>query len=184
MTEQDLKQTIKRIAVEHFNQSGYYGTTIRTIAREAGCSLPMVYYYYKSKKELFHEIIKIDYFTLLKREAERLDSTSILKFYTDFILNVMNLDEYEKKIYRLGIKVYLSFDGDIELLALMEAWEASIFPRHAAIILPHLKNKVDAEARVRTLMHLLENLIEGIVVKNRVMTETQIREELSIVLEG
>jgi len=50
MIETDLKIKIKQIAVEHFNNSGYHGSTIRNIAKEAGCSLPMVYYYYKSKK--------------------------------------------------------------------------------------------------------------------------------------
>lgn len=184
MTDQDLKQTIKRIAVEHFNRSGYHGTTIRTIASEAGCSLPMVYYYFKSKKELFHEIIKEDYFGILKRESERLDSSSMLDFYTNFILNVMHLNSYEKKIYRLGIKVYLSFDGDDELLSLMEAWEASIIPRHSAILLPHFKGRADAQVRIRTLMHLMENLIEGIVVKSKVMSEEEIRQEISIVLGG
>ena len=62
---QDLKSTIKRIAVEQFNRNGYHGTTIRTIAKEAECSLPMVYYYFSSKKDLFHEIIRKDYFDLL-----------------------------------------------------------------------------------------------------------------------
>jgi AcrR family transcriptional regulator len=182
MTDQDLKPIIKRIAVENFNRNGYHGTTIRTIASEADCSIPMVYYYFKSKKDLFHEIIKNDYFAILKREAARLDTKDIVDFYTRFILNIMNLSEYEKKIYRLGIKVYLSFDGDEELLALMEAWEASIIPRHYQLIFPHLKDPSKAETIVRTLMHLLENLIESIVVKNRTMTEKEIREELSIVL--
>jgi AcrR family transcriptional regulator len=44
----DLKLKIKTIAVEHFNKDGYHGATIRNIANEAQCSLPMVYYYYKS----------------------------------------------------------------------------------------------------------------------------------------
>ncbi len=184
MNDHDLKQTIKNIAVDLFNKNGYHGTTIRTIASEAGCSLPMVYYYYTSKKDLFHEIIKVDYFGILKRESERLDSSSMVDFYTNFILNVMHLNSYEKKIYRLGIKVYLSFDGDEELLSLMEAWEASILPRHSAILLPHLKGRADAHIRIRTLMHLLENLIEGIVVKNKVMSEEEIRQEISIVLVG
>lgn len=182
MIEHDLRQIIKRIAVENFNRNGYHGTTIRTIASEANCSLPMVYYYYKSKKDLFHEIIKKDFFAMLKRESEQLESNSIVNFYTHFLLRIMKLSDYEKKIYRLGISVYLSFDGDKELIALMDAWEASIIPRHYQLVLPHVKDISKAEIIVRTLMHLLENLIECIVVKNRTMTEQEIREELSLVL--
>lgn len=183
MHDQDLKHTIKRIAVENFNRNGYHGTTIRTIASEAECSIPMVYYYYKSKHDLFHEIIKKDYFAILRREAEHLEISNIVDFYTQFILNIMKLSDYDRKIYRLGINVYLSFDGDEELLALMETWEASIIPRHYKLVLPHLKDTSRAEIIVRTLTHLLENLIEGIVVKHRFMTEKEIREELSLVLE-
>lgn len=179
---QDLKSTIKRIAVEQFNRNGYHGTTIRTIAKEAECSLPMVYYYFSSKKDLFHEIIRTDYFHILDREAQKLKTTDILDFYTDFIVNVMNLDEHDRMVYRLGVKVYLSFDGDEDLLAVMEAWEASIVPRHYQLILPHLKDASNPKARVRTLMHLLENLIERVVVKNQTLVEQEIREELAIVL--
>ena len=70
MVENDLKTKIKEVAVNHFNRDGYYGATIRNITRDVNCSLPMVYYYYQSKKDLFHEIIKKDYFDLLKRQAE------------------------------------------------------------------------------------------------------------------
>ncbi|MHC1692452.1 MAG: TetR/AcrR family transcriptional regulator [Sphaerochaetaceae bacterium] len=184
MMEQDLRQTIKMIAVDHFNKHGFYGTTIRNIANEAGCSLPMVYYYYKSKKELFHEIIRKDYFEILEREAKRLKPHDILDFYTTFIGNIMNLSEFEKKIYRLGIKVYLSFDGDEELLSLMNAWEASIVPRHFELIVPHLEEKDDAEVIVRTFIHVLENMIERIIVKNQSLTEHEVREELAILLRG
>ncbi len=182
MFDPNLKDTIKKIAIDHFNLDGYHGTTIRTIAKEADCSLPMVYYYFKNKKDLFHEIIKKDYFDILKREAEKLETGDILDFYCNFLKNITNLSEYDKKIYRLGIKVYLSFDGDAELLGMMEAWEASIIPRHHQLILPHLQDTTKAEAVVRTLIHLLENLIEGIVVKHRSLTEQEIREELAIVL--
>jgi len=178
----NLKNTIKKIAVDYFNRDGYHGTTIRQIAKEAECSLPMVYYYYKSKKDLFHEIIKKDYFEILKREAEKLKIGDIVDFYCDFLRNINNLSEYDKKVYRLGIKVYLSFDGDDELLGIMEAWEATIIPRHHQLILPYMEATTNAEVVVRTLVHLLENLIEGIVVKNRSFVEQEIREELAIVL--
>ena len=36
--------------MEHFNRNGYHGTTIRSIAGDVGCSLPMIYYYPNNKK--------------------------------------------------------------------------------------------------------------------------------------
>ncbi|MDI9375256.1 MAG: TetR/AcrR family transcriptional regulator, partial [Thermotogota bacterium] len=69
MAEKDLKERIKEVAVEHFNRNGYHGTTIRNIANDVGCSLPMIYYYYKNKKELFDEIIKKEFFSIIKKQA-------------------------------------------------------------------------------------------------------------------
>ena len=59
MTDKELRERIKETAVDHFNRHGYHGTTIRNIAKEVNCSLPMIYYYFNNKKELFDEMIFI-----------------------------------------------------------------------------------------------------------------------------
>lgn len=184
MTDTDLRSRIKEVAVDHFNSNGYYGTTIRNIAKDVNCSLPMIYYYFNNKKELFDEIIKKDYFDLLKRQAAELKADNIIDFYTEFVYGLNNLSSYNKRVYRLGIKVYLSFDGDDELMEIMDKWEKTILPRNYQIIKPHLKGMDDEMAIVRTLVHLLENLIISIVVKDRFLSEEEIREEISIVLRG
>jgi AcrR family transcriptional regulator len=183
MADTDLRERIKEVAVEHFNTNGYYGTTIRNIAKDVNCSLPMIYYYYKSKKELFDEIIKKEFFNLVKRQASLLKIDNIIDFYTKFIYDLNFLSNYDKKVYRLGIKVYLSFDGDDELIKLMDEWEKSILPRHYQILKPYIKNVDNEVAIVRTLVHLLETMIESIVVKNRYLSEDEIREEIAIVLQ-
>ena len=84
--ESDLRAKIKEIAVDHFNQNGYHGATIRNIAKDVNCSLPMVYYYFNSKQELFHEIIKKDYFEILSRHSRQIRNNDIVEFYTQYIL--------------------------------------------------------------------------------------------------
>ncbi len=184
MTGKDLRDRIKEVAVEHFNAHGYHGTTIRNIAGDVNCSLPMIYYYFNNKKELFDEIIKKEFFNLIKRQASQLKSDDIIDFYTEFIYHLNHLGSYDKQVYRLGIKVYLSFDGDEELMNLMDEWEKSILPRHREILKPYTKNMINEKAKVRTLVHLLETLIINIVVKNRYLAEDEIREEIAIVLQG
>ncbi len=184
MTAQDLKIRIKQAAVDQFDRDGYHGTTIRNIAKAVDCSLPMVYYYYQSKQELFHEIIKQDYFDLLKRHAGQIKTDSILDFYTEYVYQLHFLSDFDKKVYRLGVKVYLSFDGDNDLQEIMDKWEKSILPRHYQLVLPHLKDVKNGAILVRTLVHLLENLVESIVVKSRSMTREEIREELAVILAG
>lgn len=177
-----MRQRIKEVAVEHFNANGYHGTTIRNIANGVNCSLPMIYYYYNNKKELFDEIINKEFFNLLEKQTSVLKIDSVVDFYTKFIYDLNSLSNYEKKVYRLGIKVYLSFDGDEELMNIMDEWERSIIPRHRQILRPYLGSANNEQAVVRTLVHLLESMIENIVVKNRYLPEDEIREEIAIVL--
>ena len=184
MTGKDLRERIKEVAVKQFNANGYHGTTIRNIAKDVDCSLPMIYYYYNNKKELFDEIIKKDYFNLIKKQASQLKDENIIDFYTHFIYSLNTLNDYDKLVYRLGIKIYLSFDGDEELMNLMDEWEKGILPRHREILKPYTKNMNNEKAIVRTLVHLLETLIVDIVVKNRYLSENEIREEITIVLQG
>jgi len=184
MVDKDLKERIKEAAVEHFNRNGYHGTTIRNIANDVNCSLPMIYYYYKSKKELFDEIIKKDFFNLIKRQVSLLNMNNVIDFYTKFVYDLNALSSYDKQVYRLGIKVYLSFDGDEELMGIMDEWEKTILPRHYKILQHYLKNTDNGIAVVRTLIHLLETMIENIIVKNRYLPQEEIREEISIVLRG
>ena len=182
MPDQDLKKRIKLAAVDQFDRDGYHGTTIRNIAKAVDCSLPMVYYYYQSKQELFHEIIRQDYFELLRRHASQLKTESILDFYTEYVYQLHFLSDYDKKVYRLGVKVYLSFDGDSELNEIMDKWEKSILPRHYQLVMPHLAGVKNGVVLVRALVHLLENLVESIVVKNRTLPREEIREELAVIL--
>jgi len=184
MIEKALREQIKEVAVEHFNANGYHGTTIRNIAKDVNCSLPMIYYYYKNKKELFDEIIKKEYFNLLEKQASLLKIDNIINFYTKFIYDLNSLSNYDKQVYRLGVKVYLSFDGDEELMNHMDEWEKSILPRHCKILKPYMKNVNNEKVVVRTLVHLLETMIINIVVKNRYLPEDEIREEISIVLQN
>jgi AcrR family transcriptional regulator len=181
---QAFKDSIKAVAVRHFDRDGFHGTTIRNIAREAGCSLPMVYYYYQSKQALFHEIIAQDYFALIGRLARQRSETDALDFYTQFVRSVCELDAHDRMIYRLGVKVYLGFDGDDALFAIMDEWERSIMPRHFERLSPMLEGRENPEAVVRALVHLLENLIESIVVKQRQLCEADIRGELAVILRS
>lgn len=48
-----MREQIKRVAESQFIARGYDGTTMRSIAKEAGCDPAMVSYYFGSKQRLF-----------------------------------------------------------------------------------------------------------------------------------
>ncbi len=183
MKEENLKNRIKEAAVELFNRNGFHGTTIRSIAGDVGCSLPMIYYYYKNKKELFDEIVKRDYFQLLNKQELNLESGGVIEGYTRLIHSLNSLSSYDKRLYRLGIKVYLSFDGDAEHIQDMDTYEEAVYVSHAARIKPHLVESADCNLIAHTLMHLIDTLLMEIVVKGKTLPEDQIRREISLILE-
>lgn len=72
----DRKESIFEAAVHCFNESGYYETTIDTIAERARISKGGIYYHFKSKKELFLELFRYrvnKYFNFLKQYTADID---------------------------------------------------------------------------------------------------------------
>jgi AcrR family transcriptional regulator len=67
------KEKIFKAAVKCFNDKGYYETTIDAIAAKAKASKGLIYYYFKSKKELFLELFQYrvsKYFEQIKKYIE------------------------------------------------------------------------------------------------------------------
>lgn len=52
------KDKILRSALTLFSLYGYYGTNIDDIGKLANCSRGLLYHYFNSKEELFHELMK------------------------------------------------------------------------------------------------------------------------------
>jgi len=53
-----LKEKIILTALKHFARRGYENTTMNDIAKDLQITKPALYYYFKSKKELYNEIFK------------------------------------------------------------------------------------------------------------------------------
>ena len=49
----ERREEILTVAVEHFAEGGYHGTSTEVIAREAGISQPYLFRLFRTKKELF-----------------------------------------------------------------------------------------------------------------------------------
>ncbi|MEQ8680886.1 MAG: helix-turn-helix domain-containing protein, partial [Cyclobacteriaceae bacterium] len=55
--DKKTEDTIKQVARAMFVQKGFTGTTTREIASEAGTNLALVNYYFRSKEQLFKQIM-------------------------------------------------------------------------------------------------------------------------------
>src|SRR3954463_7579153 len=52
----DTRATILDAAEDLFSKHGFYGVTIREVAREAGVDTALVHYYFGAKRELFDAV--------------------------------------------------------------------------------------------------------------------------------
>jgi AcrR family transcriptional regulator len=101
----DIAQRITAAARERFLREGVDGASLRGIAEEAGTNIGMVYYYFKTKDELFLAVIEDVYERLLLDIVAALDpqlmpEQRILKLYERFAA----LDEREFAVVRLMMR--------------------------------------------------------------------------------
>ncbi len=85
MSADDVKDTIVRSATIHFSKYGFRKTTMDEIARHIHKAKGVLYYYFKSKEELFNEVLRQELdkvkVELMKISSGNEDSLTILKKY-------------------------------------------------------------------------------------------------------
>ncbi len=85
MSEVDVKNLIVESATKFFSKYGFYKTTMDEIAKNIHKAKGVLYYYFKSKEELFNEVLKQE-LSKVKAELSKItssgkDSLTILKKY-------------------------------------------------------------------------------------------------------
>jgi AcrR family transcriptional regulator len=85
MSDIDVKSLIVEAATKYFSKYGFYKTTMDEIAKHIHKAKGILYYYFKSKEELFNEVLKQE-LGKIKTELSKItnrdtDSLSILKEY-------------------------------------------------------------------------------------------------------
>ncbi|MFA6334003.1 MAG: helix-turn-helix domain-containing protein [Bacteroidales bacterium] len=118
MSEIEVKSLIVESATRTFSKFGFYKTTMNEIARHIHKAKGVLYYYYKSKEDLFNEVLKQE-LNIVKVELNKIvdneeDSLVILKTYILSRLKLLSksinyretlkADFFEKYIFVKGVK--------------------------------------------------------------------------------
>lgn len=85
MSERDVKQQIIEAATKYFSKYGFHKTTMEEIAKHIHKAKGVLYYYFRSKEELFNEVLKLE-LNQVKSELNKIlengsDSLSMIKDY-------------------------------------------------------------------------------------------------------
>lgn len=174
----DMKTKIINVAVNLFSKLGFYGTTIRDIAKEANCSLSMVYYYFKNKEELFYEVAYNEFIKLNKKlDEETPPSDDIKLLYINAMTKRLRLQGYEKNVYKLALKTYYSDASKSEVYQRLSQWQQERM-EFANI---NLKRFLGIEDKLlgNMLSRIFENIITKAVLLDYNVDEDQSIEELN-----
>lgn len=91
--KEDAKEKIIVAATELFTSKGYEKTKIEDIAKKAGLTRMMVYYYFESKQEILSTIIR----NLFKEALNKLETTDFDLLSTDQFMDKINEVLSDKK---------------------------------------------------------------------------------------
>ena len=130
----DIKGRITAAARERYLREGVDGASLRSIAEDAGTSIGMVYYYFKTKDELFFAVIEDVYQDLLRDILAALDPAiapeqRVLKLYE----RLAAMDAREFAVVRLMLREALI--SSERLIRIARRFEQGHIPQLLATLL-------------------------------------------------
>ncbi|MDQ0115152.1 TetR/AcrR family transcriptional regulator [Paenibacillus harenae] len=79
------RETIVRVSFQLFLRKSFKEVTIKEIVENAGVSQGAFFHYFKTKDELFLEIVENSLQTMLDMHFTKFDNSSLYKYYHDYI---------------------------------------------------------------------------------------------------
>jgi AcrR family transcriptional regulator len=80
------KEVILSAALEIFLENGYESTSVRSISHKVGCEVGLIYYYFKTKEELFDQAL-LAYYAKTEIEMNEISeqSTATVEKFIDYL---------------------------------------------------------------------------------------------------
>lgn len=170
-----MKENIRYHAIRLFDKNGFHGTSMRDVGNAAGCKTPTVYHHFKSKENLFDEVVREGYIDMLARLRKELPETMSPQDYcTAVIIQKKHLSEEDLLVHRIAIKTWLGCEGCDEVRQKLIEWEAVRNKRNEEL----LSNVVSSSVWVKIITRTFMNLVERIILFNEYISDDEIKEEV------
>jgi AcrR family transcriptional regulator len=181
MTEMTPKERILENAVSMFSKKGYHGTSMRELAAASGCSLPTMYYHYKSKNDLFEEIV-INQFLLINEKMNSSLHTGMNPedIYFQVIKSKMELEGFDREVYKLALKVWLGFEGEGTARDKIREWEQKRAEANRSIIGKAVADDDLRDDVTEILINYTENIIKKIILMDEKFDDDRLKRQLDL----
>lgn len=178
----DVRQSIIKHAVSMFSLKGFYGVSIRDIAKEVGCSIPMLYYYFKNKEDLFYDVCYKEYVDLNKRLTGELEmEKDIVELYVESIYRRVNLKGQDRQVFTLALKTRLGANGDLDVVKDLRTYEKSRF-EYAHYLVKKYFN-CDDPIYGNIIARVASNIVQKSILYGEVIDKESIHKEISKVFD-
>ncbi|MEM7181383.1 MAG: TetR/AcrR family transcriptional regulator [Spirochaetota bacterium] len=113
--QKNSKELILGAAVTAFAKLGFYGTSIRSIAKTSGCKQPTIYHFFGNKENLFWVSLRVTHLTFKRRMLQQLQNKSSLQEELVAIVNgILQIHEKEPQGINLLFKLIYTSPPDIQ----------------------------------------------------------------------
>lgn len=171
---------IEQVAFRYFLEKGYEATNLRMISDEVGIKAASIYFYYRSKSDLFFQIINGVFQRQLDvsvQSVNKLEHPEPLEqlyvMFRDKILDGMNNSSEYK--FRLRYRMFPATELTVEIREIYEKWDLLDFEVYKPVLQGLIHNSgTYSERNVKSIYHqyirvlysiLYERIISGIAIK-------------------
>lgn len=181
MTEGNAKDRVLENAVNLFSVKGFHGTSMRDIANASGCSLPTLYYHYKSKSELFEEIVVNQFLKITEKMNRQLDiNATSEEIYFQVLKTRKELKGFEKEVFKMALKVWLGFEGDGIARDQIMDWENKRAFANRRFVDKVVSNESIREDVTEILINYMENVINRIILLDEDVDDEKIKKQIAL----
>lgn len=183
-TDEGIRERILAESVRLFSEKGFHGTSMRDIASGAECSLPMLYYYYKNKEDLFYEVAYKELVGMIERmNSKTVIGATIHETYFNAMKQRKELSSYDKAVCKLSLKVWLGFDGDSKVRKDLIEWKNGRVERTKKILDRYIQNKDILPLFSNLLTRVMENMTEKIILLDEDIPDEEIKKEIEYLMK-
>lgn len=181
LTETNAKDRILQNAVLQFSAKGFHGTNMRDIAAASECSMPTLYYHYKSKGDLFEEIVVNQFLKVTERMNLTINlAAEPLEIYCQMIKSRKELNGMDRDVYKMALKVWLGFEDNGKAREHVLEWESRRASTNRQFIDKGIINKALREDVTDILINYMENLINRIILLDEDVDEEKVKRQLEL----
>ena len=180
----NTKERILENAIRIFSEKGYFGTSMRDVAKASECSLPTLYYHYTSKNDLFEEIVINQFLKITDRMNRAVDlNAKPEELYFQVLKTRKELTGLDKAVYKMTMKVWLGFEGEGKAREQIVDWENKRAGANRGFIDKAVRNKSVREDVTEILINYMENVINRIILLDEDIDDKKLKRQIALLFQ-